>query len=178
MRSGVQASPRHGLVENPLRLPGNPRCFFEGLRRVFRRGTRPTRWTWLTCRYRSIQEAAGQGERTRLPGGAAEDGLPDPEVEADGTYQNMGKNPIRTGIRVTHPAGEATNHEVEGLTKTAGLQSSGWLVAKPGGAASGSVSTRRRRTFDGQLPEKRQRRPASLPTRIVRICSWKTKRNP
>ncbi|WP_251954587.1 hypothetical protein [Salinibacter ruber] len=42
-------------------------------------------------RPRSIQEAAGQGERTRLPGeapkdGTPEDGLPDPEVEADEMY--------------------------------------------------------------------------------------------
>ena len=38
-----------------------------------------------------IQEAVGQGERTRLPGEAPKEGLPDPEVEADEMYQNAGE---------------------------------------------------------------------------------------
>ncbi len=38
-----------------------------------------------------IQEAAEEGERTRLPGEAPQDGLPDPEVEADEMYQNAGE---------------------------------------------------------------------------------------
>ncbi len=42
-------------------------------------------------RPRSIQEAVQQGERIRLPGGAPEDGLPDPEIEADEMYQNAGE---------------------------------------------------------------------------------------
>ncbi|WP_259066366.1 hypothetical protein [Salinibacter ruber] len=37
-----------------------------------------------------IQEAVQQGGRTRLPSKAPEDGLPDPEVEADEMYQNAG----------------------------------------------------------------------------------------
>ncbi|MCS3637476.1 hypothetical protein GGP52_000425 [Salinibacter ruber] len=42
-------------------------------------------------RPRSIQEAAGQRERTRLPGEAPGDGLLDPEVEADEMYQSAGE---------------------------------------------------------------------------------------
>jgi hypothetical protein len=38
-----------------------------------------------------IQEAVQQGERVGLPGGTTEDGLPDPEVEADEMYQNAGE---------------------------------------------------------------------------------------
>ena len=42
-------------------------------------------------RPRSIQEAVQQGERTRLPGEAPKEGLPDSEVEADEMYQNAGE---------------------------------------------------------------------------------------
>ncbi|MCS3830041.1 hypothetical protein GGP91_002127 [Salinibacter ruber] len=38
-----------------------------------------------------IQEEVQQGERVGLHGGAPEDGLPDPEVEADEMYQNAGE---------------------------------------------------------------------------------------
>ncbi|MCS3635893.1 hypothetical protein GGP57_003238 [Salinibacter ruber] len=46
--------------------------------------------TVLKRRHR-IQEAVQQGERTRLPGEAPKEGLPDPEVEADEMYQNAGE---------------------------------------------------------------------------------------
>ncbi len=84
-----------------------------------------------------------------------------------------GKKASRFGIRVTHPARGRTKTEAEGPTKTTGLRSSGWLVAGPGGPASGSVSTQRKRPFGQQLLEKRQRRPAFLPTRTARIYGLK-----
>jgi hypothetical protein len=69
------------------------------LLRGFAKGM-PTKWpvdemglaypSVLDRRHR-IQEAVQQGERTRLPGEASEDGLPDPEVEADEMYQNAGE---------------------------------------------------------------------------------------
>ena len=128
-----------------------------------------------------IQEAVQRRERTRLPGEAPQDGLPDPEVEADEMYQNAGEKgkshrnpddpPLPTAVGTTKPSGGAPS-------RTTGLRSWEWLVAKRGGPASGSVSTRRKRPFGGQLPEKRQRRPAFLPMRTVRTCGSKMRRNP
>jgi len=65
------------------------------LLRGFAKGM-PTKWltdemdlaypSVLKRRHR-IQEAVQEGERVGLPGEAPEDGLPDPEVEADEMYQ-------------------------------------------------------------------------------------------
>lgn len=46
-----------------------------------------------------IQEAVRQGERVGLPSDAPDDGLPDPEVEADEMYQNAGKRRSALGAR-------------------------------------------------------------------------------
>ncbi|MCS4157961.1 hypothetical protein [Salinibacter ruber] len=74
------------------------------LLRGFAKGM-PTKWltdetnlaspSVLDRRHR-IQAAVQKGERVGLPGeapedGASEDGLPDPEVEADEMYQNAGE---------------------------------------------------------------------------------------
>jgi hypothetical protein len=139
-----------------------------------------------------IQEAVQQEERVGLPGeapqdgpqdGTPEDGLPDPEVEADEMYRaeisaDAGENPIRTGIRMIRPAKEPTKPSGGALTRTTGLRSWGWLAAKPGRPASGSVSTRRKKPFGGQLLEERLKRPASLPTGTAPVCGWKTRRSP
>ena len=80
-------------------------------------------------------------------------------------------------------AGGPTSSADEGPTRTTGLRSSEcrsseWSAAKPDGPASEFASTRRRTRFRQRLPEKRQRRPAFLPTRAARTCGSKTRRNP
>ena len=69
------------------------------LLRGFAKGM-PTKWltdemdlaypSVLKRRHR-IQEAVQEGERVGLPGRVPDDGLPDPEVEADEMYQNAGE---------------------------------------------------------------------------------------
>ncbi len=89
-----------------------------------------------------------------------------------------GKKGSRIEIRVTLPALGPTKPEDGALTRTTGLRSWGWSAAKPGGPASESVLTRRKKPFGGQLLEKRRRRPVFLPTNTARICGSKTRRNP
>ena len=69
------------------------------LLRGFAKGV-PTKWLTdemdlaypsVLDRPHRIQEAVQKGERVGLPSGASEDGLPDPEVEADEMYQNAGE---------------------------------------------------------------------------------------
>ena len=90
---------------------------------------------------------------------------------------------------ILHAAGP-TKPEGGGLARTTGLRSSEWSAAKPDGPASEFASTRRRTRFRQRLPEKRQRRPAFLPTRALptraartcgsktSTCGSKTRRNP
>ena len=69
------------------------------LLRGFAKGV-PTKWLTdemdlaypsVLKRRHCIQEAVREEERVGLPGGVPDDGLPDPEVEADEMYQNAGE---------------------------------------------------------------------------------------